>query len=710
MPQRTIKTREQVDRIFYPQSIAVVGTNKVKGTVPADIFMNIVKDDFQGIIYPVAPGERFVAGIKAYKYVVDIEDPVDLGVLVFPSSVCHMAMEQCGQKGIKSMIIISAGFKEVGSAGLVREKQIQAIADKYGISFIGPNCLGVINTDPKCKMNASFARQMPEEGNIAFISQSGALCTAVLDYARAKHIGFSKFVSFGNKADINEIDLLYYLKDDPQTKVILLYLEEVSDAAALMDVAREIITETGKPVLALKSGRTTEGASAAASHTGSLAGSDEACDAAFSQAGIIRCTDIEEMFNTAIAFAYQPLPQGNRIAIITNAGGPGVLTTDMAIKEGLKLSKFSDETTRTFKLSLPKTANIKNPVDVIGDARADRYNVALTASLKDPNVDGVMVILTPQSMTDIKTIAEEIANIAGQSNKPILTSFMGEVDVAVGIDILQRRNIPHYQLPENMCRAFARTYRFKTELKKEHMEIVNFSDVDKVKAHSILDEAIKAGRNYLPEAEAEEVLKAYNFPLIPGGLAQSAEEAVAIAEKIGYPVVMKIISDDVVHKFDIGGVRLNIIGNEDAENAFRFIKENVSNVKPNAIIKGIFVQKMIRNGEEVILGLKRDPAFGPVIMFGLGGIFVEVFKDVSFRIAPVFKDSIADMVRQIKSYPLLAGARGRVEKDIEAIEICIQRLSQLAAECPQIKELDINPLLVLNKGSGCYVADTKIML
>jgi len=706
----TGKTKEQVAKLFYPQSIAVVGTNKVKGTVPADIFTNIVKDDFQGIIYPIAPGERFIAGIKSYKYIVDVPDEVDMAVLVFPSSVCHMAMEQCGKKGIKSMIIISAGFKEVGPAGLEREKQIKAIADKYGISFIGPNCLGVINTDPVCRMNASFARMMPEEGNIAFISQSGALCTAVLDYARSKHIGFSKFVSIGNKADVNEIDLLNYLKDDPKTKVILLYLEEVSNAHALMDISREIITETGKPILALKSGRTTEGASAAASHTGSLAGDDETCDAAFAQAGIIRCENVEDMFNYAIAFAYQPLPKGNRVAIITNAGGPGVLTTDMAIKEGLSLSKFSEETTKLYKSALPKTANIKNPVDVIGDAKADRYNIAVTAALKDENVDGAMIILTPQSMTDIKTIAEEITHISGQYEKPIFTSFMGAVDVAEGIEILEKHRIPHYSLPENMCKSFARAHKFVKLLEKVHIPPAEFKDVDMESVKTIIDDALNAGRRYLPEAEAVQILRAYNLPVLPGGLAKTCEEAVDIASKIGFPVVMKIVSDDIVHKFDIGGVRLNIISGEDAGNAFRFIMENVKHSVPEARIKGIYVQKMIRNGEEVILGVKKDHLFGPVIMFGLGGIFVEVFKDVSFRIAPVFRDSITDMIRETKSYPILAGARGRTAKDISAIEECIQKIAQMAIDFPQISELDINPLIVLDEGNGCYVADTKIML
>ena len=387
------KTREQIHAIFYPESVAVIGANKVKRSVPFDIFNNILKDDFQGTLYPVSPRESSICSVKAYKYVTDIPDDVDMGVLVFPSSVANLAMEQCGKKGIKSMIIISAGFKEVGGKGIDREKEIKAIADKYGISFIGPNCLGVINTDPNCHFNASFARKMPKQGHIAFLSQSGALCTAVLDYAEAKNIGFSKFVSFGNKGDVDEVDLINYLKDDPLTKVILVYLEEVTDGPALMEAASNVIKETGKPVLILKSGRTEEGASAASSHTGSLAGSDDICDAAFTQAGIIRCDDIEQMFNYATALAWREAPKGRRTAIITNAGGPGVLATDMAITQGLTLAKFSEETTKVLKKALPATANIKNPVDVIGDARADRYDTAINAIMADENVDSVGVIL-----------------------------------------------------------------------------------------------------------------------------------------------------------------------------------------------------------------------------------------------------------------------------------------------------------------------------
>lgn len=701
---------KNIERIFCPQSIAVLGANKVKGTVPSDILTNILKAEYKGVVYPVNPREKHISSIKTYKYVVDIEDPVDIAVIVYPSSVMHMALEQCGQKGIKGAIIISAGFKEVGGQGIEREEQIKAIAKKYGMSFIGPNCLGVINTDPAVMLDASFARKMPEEGNIAFISQSGALCTAVLDYAQAKHIGFSKFVSIGNKADISEIDLLYYLKDDPKTKVILIYLEEISDGPALMKAARTVIEETGKPVLAIKSGRTHAGASAAASHTGSLAGSDESCDAAFKQAGIIRCDDIEEMFNKAIAFTYQPLPNGKRVAIITNAGGPGVLTTDAAIKCGLELPKFQPETTDVLRKSLPKTANINNPVDVIGDARADRYSVAVSSVIKDQNIDGVFVILTPQSMTEIESIAHEITRVANQFSKPVYTSFMGEADVAAGIDILQRNKIPHYILPESMPLAFASTYQFKRmlEVKQESVEL--YKDVNSEKAHKILNKALSEGKKYLPEEEAVTVLEAYSFPLLKSGLAASEEDAVRISEELGYPIVMKIMSEDIVHKFDVGGVVLDIKSKKEAAEAYNNIITNVKKFNPSAKIKGVFVRKMIPPGEEVILGVKRDSTFGTVVMFGLGGIFVEIYKDVSFRIAPLDNKSVDKLITETKASEILSGARGRIPRDMKSLKECIFRLSQLAVDCPQIKELDINPLIVLEEGKGSFVADTKIML
>ena len=537
------KKQRELKKLFYPESVAIVGANNVKGTVPFDIVDNILKSDFKGDVYPVSPREKSIAGVKAYKYVLDIPDPVDLAILVFPSSVCHLAMEQLGQKGVKAAIIISAGFKEVGKEGIERERRITDIAKKYKIPFLGPNCLGLINTDPEVNLNASFARRMPEQGEIGFLSQSGALCTAVLDYAWSQHIGFSKFVSFGNKADIDEVELLYYMAEDPKTSVILMYLEEITDGRKLMDAAFDITVNYKKPILAIKSGRTNEGASAAASHTGSLAGSDEITEAAFRQAGIIRCTSIDEMFDKAIAFAYQPLPKNNRVAIITNAGGPGVLTTDAAIKSGLKLAKFSEETLEVFRAKLPKTANIKNPVDVIGDARADRYHVAVSNAMTDENVDGVFVILTPQSMTDIDTIANEIVSRKKEYTKPIYTSFMGQADVKSGIDILLTHKIPHFAWPESMCRSFAAVYNF-TEFNGGKNKTGSDSPVsaDRESVEKYLKKREDDAPSFITEEGAVKILKHYGLPVLEHSVVSSAEQAAETAEKIGFPVVMKIIS------------------------------------------------------------------------------------------------------------------------------------------------------------------------
>ncbi len=710
MPDLSELRQKNLEKIFYPKSVAIVGATKTKGTVPYDILANILKEDIQAAVYPVSPREKHIAGVKAYKYVIDIEDPVDLAIIVFPSSVAHMALEQCGQKGIKSVIIISAGFKEVGEKGKVREEQIKEIARKYDMSFIGPNCLGVINTDPEILLNASFARQMPEQGSIGFLSQSGALCTAVLDYARAKHIGFSKFISFGNKADIDETDLMYYLMKDEKTKVILLYLEEVTDGKALMSAAREVITQSGKPVLILKSGRTEEGASAAASHTGSLAGQDNICDAAFAQAGIIRCDNIEEMFNKAIALAYQNPPEDNRVAIITNAGGPGVLTTDAAIREKLRIARFSDETLSLFRKKLPATANINNPVDVIGDARADRYNTALKGAINDPSVDGIFVILTPQSMTNISEIAEEVVKVVKETDKPVYTSFMGEADVAEGVNILLENNIPHYILPESMCKSFASAYRFHHEIRGLNSNPVEIREVDREEVKKIIGHFMEKQRKFMGEDEATGLLKAYGLPVLNGKLATTEEEALNSAEEIGYPVVMKIMSDQIVHKTDVGGVVLNIGSAADLKNAYNSMIEEVKKADRAIEIRGVWITEMIREeGEEIILGIKKDPSFGHVIMFGLGGVFVEIFKDVSFRVAPVSENDAEEMIKAIKGYPILKGERGKTPRDIESIKNCIYRLSQLAVDFPEISELDINPLVVLTAGRGSRVADIRIM-
>jgi len=701
---------ERIHSIFYPRSIAVIGANRVKGSVPYDIFNNLLRDGFQGTLFPVSPRESSIKSVKAYKYVIDIPDPVDMGILVFPASVSELAMEQCGQKGIRSMIVISAGFREAGGKGIEREQRLKAQAAQYGISFIGPNCLGVINTDPEVSFNASFSRAMPDEGDIAFLSQSGALCTAVLDYARAKHIGFSKFVSFGNKADVDEVDLLLYLKDDPKTKVILLYLEEVTNGRRLMQAARQVITETGKPVLILKSGRSAEGASAAASHTGSMAGSDAVCDAAFRQAGIIRCDNIEQMFNFAVALSWQPLPPGRRTAVITNAGGPGVLATDRAVQAGMTMASFSEITVKALKKSQPASANIKNPVDIIGDARADRYTAALQAVTADPEVDCTGVILTPQSMTEIEDIAREVSRFAADSGKCIYASFMGETDVAPGIQILQKNRIPHYILPEDMVDSMAAAARFREIREGLKKEVLSPGPALNTTLNEHVQHLISSGRSALTEAESMELLASAGFPLpkrlfIPHGS--------PLPEDLGelcFPLAAKVMSPQIMHKSDAGAVRLNIQNREDLIPVMKELLSNAGKYAPDAEIHGILLQNMVPQGIECILGIKRDPAFGPVIMVGAGGLYAEFLKDSSLGVAALSMDQAQKMISSLKIYELLQGRRGHEGYDLPALTDALMRLSELSLFEPGIAELDINPLIVHPRGRGVTAADAAIVL
>jgi len=696
-----------LDCIFSPKSVAVVGVTATPGTVPFDIFQNILTGGYRGTVYPVAPGKRNICAVRAFRYVIDIDDDVDLAVIVFPAEVVDRALEQCGEKGVKAAIVISAGFREVGPEGLRREQRLKDICAEYGIAMIGPNCLGAINTDPKVQLNASFARKMPRAGRIAFLSQSGALCTAVLDYAREKQIGFSKFISFGNKAGVTETELFEYLRQDEKTDVILLYLEELRDGRKMIEVARRVTRGEGaKPILAIKSGRTPQGADAAASHTGSLAGEDSICDAIFHEAGITRVASIEEMFNAAIMYAYEPKPEGNRLAIVTNAGGPGVMATDAAVGVGLSVPRLAEPTMAKLAQSLPATANLKNPVDVIGDARADRYMEALADVLDDPNIDEALVILTPQSMTDIDAIARGICQIHEKANKPIACSFMGATDVASGVHVLQESHIPHYILPEWACRAMADVQRILA-WRRQGLDEPEPVGVDQAAAGAILEGA-PAG--YLLEHEALDVLGAYGLPVPQFKLCSGADEAAEFAQQIGFPVVLRIVSPQVVHKWDVKGVVLDLADAAAVRAAFDRMLRDVAEAMPEAEIRGAVVRRMIPGGHEVILGAKRDPAFGPTLMFGLGGLYVELFRDVTFALAPISRGRAARMLRQVKAFRLLEGLRGAHKADIEGIQDCLIRVGQLVSDFDRIAELDVNPLIVGPANIGNTVADVRIRL
>jgi acetyl coenzyme A synthetase (ADP forming)-like protein len=699
--------RRPLDGVLNPKSIAVVGVTATPGTVPYDLLANILAGGYPGKVYPVAPGKQSVCGLPAYRYVIDIEDPIDLAVIVFPAEVVDRALEHCGRKGVKSAIVISAGFREVGPAGVERERRIQAICAEYGISLIGPNCLGAINTDPGVRLNASFARKMPHAGRIAFLSQSGALCAAVLDYAREKEIGFSKFVSFGNRAGVTEIDLLEHLREDDQTDVILLYLEELRDASRLVEVARRVTRGDGaKPVLAIKSGRTPQGADAAASHTGALASEDAICDAVFREAGIVRADSIEELFNAAVMVAYEPMPAGNRVAIVTNAGGPGVMATDAAVRIGLAVPRLAEPTTARLKAVLPATANTKNPVDVIGDARADRYTAALEAVLEDPGVDQALVILTPQSMTDIDGIAQAVCRIHDRAAKPIACAFMGACDVASGVRILQHAHIPHYILPEWACHAMACVQQIRA-WREQPWDEPQPLPVDRAAARAVIDESEPG---FLPEDQALEVLAAYGLPVPPYWLCETAADAVAFAGEIGYPVVLRLVSPQVVHKTEMKAVALNLSDAAAVRRAYDQMLAGIAGQVPGAEIRGVLVRRMIPAGHEVILGAKRDPAFGPTLMFGLGGIAVELFRDVTFGLAPIGRASAVRMLRRVKAFRLLDGFRGGPPADTAAIADCLIRVGQLVSDFDRIVEMDINPLIAGPATVGNAVADVRIKL
>ncbi|MBI4722308.1 MAG: acetate--CoA ligase family protein [Candidatus Stahlbacteria bacterium] len=701
--------------IFSPKSIAVIGASAREDSVGRALFTNVLFSGYTGIVYPVNPNARGILGVRAYHSVWDIPEEVELAVIIVPSTAVPIVMEECGEKGVKAAIIISAGFKEIGNQGIEIEEAIKSIAQKHSIRLVGPNCLGVINTDPNICFNATFAGSMPKPGNISFISQSGALGVAALEYVRGENIGISKFVSMGNKADINENDLLEVLKNDPLTDVILLYLEDLTAPKHFIELTREIAGVKKKPILAIKSGRTIEGARAASSHTGALASSDEAYDSFFKQCGVLRVETLEELFEYAIAFAKQPLPYSNKIAIVTNAGGPGIMATDTGIRYGLQLSQFESATTNRLQDSmkshlLPQTANITNPIDVIGDANADRYATALQAVLEDKNVAGAIVICTPRSAAALQPITQVIAEIVPRYKKPVMACCMGVTDISSALKILDEKNIPHYRFPEAAARALANMAEYAHWLTRPQTEIKVFTDVDKDKVANILAAAKIEDKHFLTEPDCYEILNAYGFPILGFRLAKTETDAIQAANQIGYPIVMKIVSPDILHKLDVKGVQLNIDNDKEAKNAYNNILQNVNKIKPKANILGILVQKMAQKGKETIIGMNRDPHFGPLIMFGLGGSYVEILKDVSFRIAPIRELSAQYMIEEIRGYKILQGYRGEKPSDIKAIVECLERLSQLVSDFQEIKELDINPLSVLETGKGAQVLDARILI
>ncbi|NTU80366.1 MAG: CoA-binding protein [Chloroflexales bacterium] len=691
--------------IFAPRSVAVIGASPDPTRLGHTVLKNIVEHGYRESVFPIHPRVAEILGRRAYPNVLAVPEPIDLAVIVIPPQHVLSVVDECGQKGVKGLVVITAGFKEVGGEGKELERQLVNKVRAYGMRMIGPNSLGLIDTY-SC-LNASFAGLMPDRGNIALMSQSGAICTAILDWSKSQGIGFSRFVSLGNKADVDEVVLLHAWNRDPQSKVILAYLEDISDGPAFIAAAREVTRNT--PVVAIKSGTTTAGSLAAAAHTGSLAGSENAYESAFAQSGILRARTVSELFDLAMLFASQPMIQGNRVAIVTNSGGMGIIAADAVEHGSLNMASFSPATIERLHQLLPSSANVYNPVDVLGDAHSDRYRAAIGAALADPDVDGLIVLLTPQAQSDLVATAEAIAEVAALYPKPVVTSFMGGYSLGAALEMLQHHGIPNYTFPERAVQSLAAMSRHYQRT-RQPAAVYRSYQVNIAQVRAILDEARSAGRIELSEGEVRLVLAAYGLRVPESRLARSPEEAVQLAAELGYPVVMKISSSDILLKSEIGAVKVGVADADAARDSFELIDYRAHKYWPGARIRGVLVQELVRPGREFLIAVSRDPQFGPLVALGLSGVYVEVFKDVAFRIAPISEQEVQEQIRSLRAYPLLRGAGGDAPSDIAAIEDTVLRVGQLVIDFPEIVEIDINPLVAYGPGEGTVVLDARIIV
>jgi len=697
---------------FTPKTVAVVGATETPGSVGRTILWNLVTSPFGGTVFPVNPKRPSVLGVKAYPSITDIPEQVDLAVIVTPPSTIPGIIRECGETGVRGAVVISAGFKEIGPEGAALERQVLEEARAGKVRVIGPNCLGVMA--PLSGLNATFATAIARPGSVGFISQSGALCTAVLDWSLKEMVGFSAFISVGSMVDVGWGDLINHLGNDPKTRSIVIYMETIGNARSFLSAAREVALS--KPIIVIKPGRTAAAAKAAASHTGSLTGSDEVLEAAFRRSGVLRVNNISDLFYMAEVLSKQPRPKGPRLTIVTNAGGPGVLATDALITGGGELAELSPETIEAYNAVLPPTWSHGNPVDIIGDASPERYAKALEIAAKDPHSDGMLVILTPQAMTDPTRIAEQLRPLAEQKNKPVLASWMGGVDVAAGEEVLNRANIPTFPYPDTAARAFNYMWQYSYNLKGLYEtpdmpeDAANGGVNRKIAADEIIQKTRKAGRAILTEFESKQVLSAYGIPVATTVVAATEGEAVAAAREIGYPVVLKLYSETITHKTDVGGVELNLGDEEAVGRAFRAIQSSVVEKAGTQHFQGVTVQPMIKlkDAYELILGSSLDPQFGPVLLFGTGGQLVEVFQDRALALPPLNTTLAKRMMEQTKIYRALQGVRGRAGVDMQALEMLLVRFSALVAEQRWIKEIDINPLLA--SPDGLIALDARVVV
>jgi len=697
------------NHIFNPKTIAIIGASQREGSVGNAVFTNLLTQGFSGELYPVNPKQEEIAGVKCFASYQQIPVTPDLAIIIIPAAFVPQSVKEIAQKGTKAVIIISAGFKEIGHEGSLLEEEINQICIKNNITLVGVNCLGAMNVN--AGINASFAANLPLKGNIGFVAQSGALCTSVIDYSKQLGLGFSKIVSVGNKTTFNEMEVLEYFESDEETSVVMMYLEDINAANDMLMKAKNLT----KPVIVLKSGRTEEGRAAAASHTGALGGADAVYEALFRQSNIIRANTIEELFNYSLMFSKNPLPKGPKVGIITNAGGPGGITIDAVSSNGLKVAQLKPETAEILAKNLPAAASVKNPVDVLGDAQTDRYEMAINTVLSDDEVDSLIVILTPQSMTEPVKTAQAIIKAKQLSNKPIVVSFMGMEIVSEGAKLLSESGVATIAYPDQAAKALSVLWKKVLQQDKQFstkVKVIPATTEHKQKVQSMFEAVKNSGQNYLPENLAKEVLDGYHLPVLKSFVVTSAQEALEKAKLIDAEnLVCKIVSKDIFHKSDVGGVILNVKP-EKADEAYAQIIENINKNSPDAEIEGVLMVPMINkdDGYELILGVANEPGVGKSIVFGMGGIMVEVMKDVTFSLAPIDELEAERMISRIQSSPIFDGVRGRPAMDKESLIQTILQLSTLVTDFPEISELDINPLLILPDGKGCKVLDSKIVL
>lgn len=693
----------KLDVFFHPRSIAVVGASRRRGTIGGEVFHNLLEHGFPGAVYPVNPTSKVIQSVRAYATVEEIPDEVDLAVIAVRAADVPEAVDSCVAKGVRGLVVISAGFGETGPAGRAMEQRMVEKVRAAGIRLIGPNCLGVLGTDPP--LDATFAPSWPPPGVVSFCSQSGALGLAVLDRARELGVGIREFVSMGNKADVSGNDLLEHWEDDPQTKVILFYLESFGNPHRFVEIARRVARK--KPIVAVKSGRTEAGARAATSHTGALAGLDVAVDALLGQAGVLRTDTVEELFDLAVLLANQPVPHGNRVAILTNAGGPAIMAADACESRGLKVATLSDATTAGLRAFAAEAASLRNPIDLLAGASAEQFGRAVRLLLADENVDALMVMFVPPLVTEASAVAEAVCRAAEGAPKPVLACFMGAHGVPQAREILRAHHIPSYASPEPAAIALARSARYGRWLEEPEGTTSAPTGIDPERARAAL-----RGRSagWLHPDAAREVLAAYGIRVPASHFVTSAGQAAEAAAEIGFPVALKLVSETITHKTDFGGVALDLHSTEDVRAAFRRIEARLESLGRRGEMAGALVQEQVPRGVETFVGMTRDPAFGTLLGFGIGGTGVELWRDVVFRVHPITDRDAAQMLGQIRAAPLLDGFRGSPPADRAAIADTILRVGALAADLPEIAELDLNPLIALEPGQGVRAVDARIRL